>query len=69
MEYGTVQSAIKKLLEKDIITEINKVFSVTDRIFAMWMNRLYGELDSLWAKNDHAYHEVDYLDRHQTMGG
>ena len=29
---------MKKLLEKDIITEINKVFSVTDRLFAMWMN-------------------------------
>ncbi len=44
---SSVQSAIKKLLEKDIITEINKVFSVTDRLFAMWMNRLYGERDSL----------------------
>ncbi len=39
---SSVQSAMKKLLEKDIITEINKVFSVTDRLFAMWMNRLYG---------------------------
>lgn len=44
---SSVQSAMKKLLEKDIITEINKVFSVTDRLFAMWMNRLYGERDSL----------------------
>ncbi|WP_289225649.1 AAA family ATPase [Bacteroides acidifaciens] len=40
---SSVQSAMKKLLEKDIITEINKVFSVTDRLFAMWMNRMYGE--------------------------
>lgn len=40
---SSVQSAMKKLLEKDIITEINKVFSVTDKLFAMWMNRLYGE--------------------------
>lgn len=40
---SSVQSAVKKLLEKDIITEINKVFSVTDKLFAMWMNRLYGE--------------------------
>ena len=39
---SSVQSAMKKLLKKDIITEINKVFSVTDRLFAMWMNRLYG---------------------------
>ena len=39
---SSVQSAMKKLLEKDIITEINKVFSVTDKLFAMWINRLYG---------------------------
>lgn len=44
---SSVQSAMKKLLEKDIITEINKVFSVTDRLFAMWMNQLYGERNSL----------------------
>ena len=44
---SSVQSAMKKLLEKDMITEINKVFSVTDRLFAMWMNRLYGERNSL----------------------
>ncbi len=40
---SSVQSAAKKLLEKDLITEINKVFSVTDRLFAMWINKLYGE--------------------------
>lgn len=44
---SSVQSAMKKLLEKDSITEINKVFSVTDRLFAMWMNRLYGGQRSL----------------------
>ncbi len=44
---SSVQSAMKKLLEKDIITEINKVFSVTDKLFAMWINRLYGERYSL----------------------
>ena len=38
---SSVQSAVKKLLEKDIITEINKVFSVTDRLFAMWIRKLY----------------------------
>ena len=43
----SVQSAMKKLLEKDIITEINKVFSVTDKLFAMWMNLLYGERKTL----------------------
>ncbi len=39
---SSVQSAIKKLLEKDLITEINKVFSVTDKLFAMWINGMYG---------------------------
>lgn len=39
---SSVQSAMKKLLEKDIITEINKVFSVTDKLFAMWINGIYG---------------------------
>lgn len=38
---SSVQSAAKKLLEKDFITEINKVYSVTDRLFAMWIKRLY----------------------------
>lgn len=44
---SSVQSAAKKLLERDIITDINKVFSVTDRLFAMWINKLYGEILSL----------------------
>ncbi len=39
---SSVQSAVKKLLERDIITESTKVFSVTDRLFAMWINKLYG---------------------------
>ena len=39
---SSVQSASKKLLDKDIITEINKAFSVTDKLFAMWINQLYG---------------------------
>ncbi len=44
---SSVQSATKKLLERDIITEINKIFSVTDRLFAMWINTLYGGKSSL----------------------
>ena len=39
---SSVQSAMKKLLEKDLITETGKVYSVTDKLFGMWMNRLYG---------------------------
>lgn len=44
---SSVQSAVKKLLEKDTITEINKVYSVTDKLFAMWINRLYGNHKNL----------------------
>jgi len=39
---SSVQSATKKLLERDIITQINKVYTVTDKLFAMWMNKIYG---------------------------
>ncbi len=42
---SSVQSAVKKLLEKDIITEINHFFSVTDKLLAMWINKLYGNKD------------------------
>lgn len=44
---SSVQSAANKLLDRDIITEINKVFSVTDRLFAMWINNMYGRILSL----------------------
>lgn len=39
---SSVQSATKKLLEKDIITEIGKVYSLTDKLFALWINGIYG---------------------------
>lgn len=39
---SSVQSAIKKLLEKDLITEVDKVYSVTDKLFAMWIAREFG---------------------------
>ncbi len=45
---SSVQSAIQKLLEKDLITEINKTFSLTDKLFAMWINRIYGSSSSVW---------------------
>lgn len=44
---SSVQAAIKKLLDKDIITEINKTFSVTDKFFAMWINTIYGKTFTL----------------------
>lgn len=39
---SSVQAAAKKLLKRDIITQINKKYSVTDKLFAMWINRIYG---------------------------
>ena len=38
---SSVQSSARILLEKDYITCINKVYSLTDKLFAMWINRLY----------------------------
>ncbi|MEG1738292.1 MAG: ATP-binding protein [Odoribacter sp.] len=40
---SSIQAATKQLLEKDYITEVNKVYSVTDKLFAMWINQVYGE--------------------------
>lgn len=40
---SSVQSAVTKLLEKDIITELHKEYSVTDKLFAMWINGIYAQ--------------------------
>ncbi len=37
---SSVQSAAKKLLERDLITEQNKVYSLSDKLFEMWVNRV-----------------------------
>lgn len=39
---SSVQSATRKLLDQDLITETDKVYSVTDKLFAMWINKIYG---------------------------
>lgn len=39
---SSIQSAIMKLLEKDLVTELNKKYAVSDKLFAMWMNTIYG---------------------------
>jgi len=36
---SSVQAAAKKLLEKDLITETNKLYAVTDKLFAMWIKK------------------------------
>ncbi len=41
---SSVQSAIKKLLERDLVIEQNKVYALTDRLFEMWINNLQSNL-------------------------
>lgn len=38
---SSVQAAVKKLLERDVVTEVNKIYSVTDKLFSMWINKMY----------------------------
>ncbi len=35
---SSVQSAVKKLLERDLIVEQNRVYSLSDKLFEMWIN-------------------------------
>ncbi|MFV0398937.1 MAG: AAA family ATPase [Bacteroidales bacterium] len=39
---SSVQAATRKLLDRDLITETNKIYTLTDKLFAMWINRVYG---------------------------
>ncbi len=40
---SSVQSAVKRLLNKGFITVIHQKYSVTDKFFALWINRIYNE--------------------------
>lgn len=40
---SAIQSAIRQLLNQNLITEIHKEYSVTDKFFALWMNWIYNE--------------------------
>lgn len=40
---SSVQSALKQLLHQNLITEVHKEYSVTDKFFALWMNTIYNE--------------------------
>ena len=42
---SSVQSAAKKLLERDLIVEQNKVYKLSDKLFEMWINKVYGITD------------------------
>lgn len=39
---SSIQSATNKLLEKELISDTNRVFSVADKFLGMWINRIYG---------------------------
>ena len=45
---SSVQSASKKLLEKDIITHVNKTYSLTNKFFALWIARLYSNRNKIF---------------------
>lgn len=38
---SSVQSATKKLLERDLIVEQNRAYSLSDKLFEMWINNTY----------------------------
>ena len=40
---SSIQSAVKQLLNQNLITEVHKEYSVTDKFFALWINRIYNE--------------------------
>lgn len=40
---SAVQSAVKQLLAQNLITEVHKQYSVTDKFFALWINQIYNE--------------------------
>ncbi|MCF0172871.1 MAG: ATPase, partial [Bacteroidales bacterium] len=39
---STVQSAARTLYEKEVITKTGTSYSITNRFFAIWLDRLYG---------------------------
>jgi hypothetical protein len=39
---SSVQAAAKKLLERDLITELSKRYALTDKLFGMWIRSVYG---------------------------
>lgn len=40
---SSVQASLKKLLEMDYVTVTDRRYSVTDRLFGMWINTIYGD--------------------------
>jgi hypothetical protein len=38
---GSVQTSASQLFDKEIITQENNVYSVYDRFFGLWLNRVF----------------------------
>lgn len=36
---SSIQAALKKLIDRELVTEMNKTYILTDKLFAMWINR------------------------------
>ncbi len=43
---SSIQSAARKLLEKDLIVEQHKIYTLSDKLFEMWINKVYGVPDN-----------------------
>ncbi|CDN31220.1 hypothetical protein BN938_1125 [Mucinivorans hirudinis] len=35
-------------MDRDLITETNKTYTLTDKLFGMWINRVYGDNQRLF---------------------
>lgn len=42
---SSIQAAVKKLLDRDLISESYRIYTLTDKLFAMWINRVYGNIN------------------------
>lgn len=40
---SSVQAALKKLIEKELVAETNKSYYIVDKLFALWINEIYGD--------------------------
>lgn len=42
LSQSSVQTAVKQLIDKEIITSDENVYQVSDRFFVLWLSNLYG---------------------------
>lgn len=44
---SSVQSALSKLMDRELVTETNKEYSLNDKLLALWINKMSGECPSI----------------------